>query len=68
MGLPFDNQAKQSILLQRTPEEDWKVLDSSPITNLEIAMLKLQNSIPQLFTSIIRLYYHYNGLPWWIRW
>ena len=54
----LDNQAKQSIILQRRPEEDWKVLDSSPITNLEIAMLKLQNSIPQLFTSIIRLYYH----------
>jgi len=63
MRLPFDNKAKQSIILQRRPEEDLKVLDSLPITDLEIAMLKLQDSVPQLFTSIIRLCYHYNGLP-----
>ena len=63
MGSPLDNRAKQSIILQRRPEEDLKVLDSLPITDLEIAMLKLQNPIPLLFTSIIRLCYHYNGLP-----
>lgn len=42
MGLPFNNKAKQSSVLERRPEEGLKVLGSRPIVDLDLAMVKLQ--------------------------
>lgn len=52
---------KQSSVLERRPGEDLKVLGSRPSVDLRIALVKLQNSICQLLSLIIRLCYHYNN-------